>query len=116
MNILIKDIIHSNFAVSTDDGDKINRVLNDRFIKKESIILNFKGITLLTTSFLNAAIGKLYSNEKYTSDFLNTHITMINVESEDKHLFSMVIKRAKEYFTNKDEFEKNSQDSIYGNN
>lgn len=115
MNILIKDIIHSDFAVSTNDGDKVHKVLDNSFSNKESIVLNFKGISVLTTAFLNAAIGKLYSNEKYTSEFLNDHISLINVEEEDKHLFGIVIRRAKEYFTNKEEFEKNTQDSIYGN-
>lgn len=115
MNISIKDIISSNFAVSTDDGDKIYGLLNLYFRKEEKVVLNFDGITLMTTAFLNAAIGQLYSNSQYSSDFLNNYISLVNVDEQDKHLFGLVVKRAKEYFANKDGFEKNTRDSFYGN-
>ncbi len=116
MNISVKDIISSNFAVSTDDGDKIYALLNSYFSKDEKVVLNFEGITLMTTAFLNAAIGQLYSNNKYSSEFLNNYISLINVDDQDKHLFGIVVKRAKEYFADKDKFDQNSSDSIYGNN
>ena len=37
-----------------------------------------------------------------------------NVEKEDRSLFKDVIQRAKEYFANKEDFEKNSNNAIYG--
>ncbi|WP_282074011.1 STAS-like domain-containing protein [Polaribacter atrinae] len=116
MQILIKDIISKSFAVSTEDGDKIFSILNENFINKEKVALDFKGITLMTTAFLNAAIGQLYSNNKYSSIFLNESLILQNVEDQDKHLFKLVVNRAKEYFANKKEFEKNSDDTIYGGN
>ncbi len=112
----IKDFINSGFAVSTDDGDKIFHMLNESFSKEEEVTLNFQGVTLMTTAFLNAAIGQLYGNNEYSSDFLNKNITLKNVQDQDVHLFSLVVKRAKEYFADKEGFEKNSNDSIYGSN
>ncbi len=115
MNVLITDIIHSDFAVSTDDGNRIYELIDDGFSNKKTVILNFQGVTLMTTAFLNAAIGQLYSNEKYSSDFLNDNISLVNVSNQDKYLFGVIIERAKKYFENKEGFEKNTHNSIYGN-
>ena len=115
MNIIIKDIIKTNFAVSTEDGNSIFILLEENFSKDKEVVLDFSGITLMTTAFLNSAIGQLYSLDKYPSSYLNEKLKLINVEEHDKPLFSLVVKRAKEYFANRQNFEKNSEEAIYGN-
>lgn len=116
VEVLIKDLIKTNFAVTTDDGNEVFNIVSQNLTNKESIILDFNGINLMTTAFLNAAIGQLYSNKEFSSDFLNSNLKLKNVPKQDKALFSMVVKRAKEYFANKESFEKNTNDSIYGHN
>ncbi|MCP9200551.1 STAS-like domain-containing protein [Gramella sp. GC03-9] len=116
VEVLIKDLIKTNFAVSTDDGNQVFDIVNKNLSKKESIILDFKGISLMTTAFLNAAIGQLYSNKDFSSEFLNSNLKLQNVPEQDKALFGMVVKRAKEYFANKESFERNTNDSMYGHN
>lgn len=115
MQIIINKIINTDFAVTTEDGNSIFQLMNSQFSIGNKVILNFEGITLMTTAFLNAAIGQLYSNNDYSSDFLNKNLELINVQDVDKHLFSMVVKRAKEYFANKEGFEKNANNAINGN-
>ena len=115
MQLIIKKIINTNFAVATDDGDSIFQLINSQFNLGKKVILNFEGITLITTTFLNAAIGQLYSTNAYSSDFLNKNLEFINIQDIDKHLFSMVVKTAKEYLADKEGFEKNLNDAIYGN-
>lgn len=114
MQLKIQDIIQTNFAVTTEDGNTIFELLNSNFSKNIPVVLDFEGINLMTTAFLNSAIGQLYSNNNYSSDFLNVHLKLINVKEYDRALFTMVVKRAKEYFANKQTFEKNINDSIYG--
>lgn len=116
VEVLIRDLIKTNFAVTTDDGNQVFDIVNQNLSNNESIILDFKGINLMTTAFLNAAIGQLYSNKKYSSEFLNSNLKLQNVPEQDKALFGMVVKRAKEYFANKESFERNTSDSMYGHN
>ena len=113
--ILIKDVINTNFAVTTEDGNTIFELLVFNLSKENTVSLDFDGINLMTTAFLNSAIGQLYSIDKYSSDFLNNNLKLVNVQEQDKPLFALVVKRAKEYFANKQGFEKNTNDSIYGN-
>jgi hypothetical protein len=57
--IMVKDYINGDTAVSYDDGQ---RCLNDIKIaldQKEDIQLNFAGINYIITAFLNPVIGDL---------------------------------------------------------
>lgn len=113
-HLIIKDIIGTDLAVSTENGNRVFEIVDAHLQKKEKIELDFAGITIMITAFLNAAIGSLYSKKEYTGEFLNEYLKLENVEKDDQKLFKDVIQRAKEYFANKDSFEKNSNDAIYG--
>lgn len=108
----IRDIINRDTAVSSDDGEIIYnfivKCINDKCIAE----LDFSEINILTTAFLNSAIGQLYNT--YSSDQLNTTLRLKNVADEDRILFKKVIERAKEYFANKKAFEDSANKAIYG--
>ncbi len=110
----VKDIINSPLAVSTEKGEMVFKTINSHLQNNEKVIIDFKGIDLMITAFLNAAIGKLYGNKSYSSQFLNDHIKLDNIEKEDISLFKDVIERAKEYFEDKEAFENDANEMLYG--
>jgi hypothetical protein len=112
MKLIVKDIIGGDTAVSTDDGDVVFQKINDIVKKDEVAELDFSDIEIMTTAFLNAAIGQLYSH--YTSDQLNSKLKLVNVADDDRILFKKVIERAKEFFFNKKGFEDSANHAIYG--
>ncbi|ODS34760.1 MAG: hypothetical protein SCARUB_00020 [Candidatus Scalindua rubra] len=105
IKIIIFEHIGSSAAVSTDDGE----LLFERVIKALEndvrVILDFNNIELITSTFLNAAIGQLYS--KYDSPFLRNHLKVNNLSNEDLNLLKKVVDRAKDYFKDKERMEKN---------
>jgi len=107
--ILVSEIINSNIAVATDSGELVFDKISTLLDKNELIELSFFGISIITTAFLNAAIGQLYS-KNYESNFLNEHLKLKDIQEEDIPLFKMVVERAKEYFSNKENFEQLSDD------
>lgn len=111
-HLKIKDIISRETAVSSDDGDIVYNRIVECINKKSIAELDFSEITILTTAFLNSAIGQLYN--KFSSEQLNKTISLKNVANEDKILFKKVIERAKEYFRDKRGFEDSANDAIYG--
>ncbi len=111
-NIKINEVIGGNFAVTTDDGNLVFKLLDKNLAEKLKTKLDFSEIIVLTTAFLNAAIGQLYS--KYKSEEIAPYLKLTNVADEDKILFKKVTERAKEYFADKKTFEKNSNDAING--
>ncbi len=113
-NIIIREIIKGDIAVSTSDGDLVHDLITDYFKNHKTISIDFEEISIMTTAFLNAAIGQLYSNPFYSDEFLNKHLHLKNVAKEDRILFSEVVKRAKEYFRDKDNFEDSANSIING--
>lgn len=95
--ILIKNEINTQFAVSPEDGDIIYEKICNYINNKEKISLNFLGLDLITTAFLNNAIGKLYKN--LDSYELNKFLTLTNISNSDLNLVKKVINRAKITFS-----------------
>lgn len=91
--------IGSSAAVSSADGDKLFVVIEKAFEKGMVVVLDFNNIDSITPTFLNAAIGQLYS--KYESPFLNLYLEVKNIKEEDEALLRKVVKNAKRYFKDK---------------
>lgn len=57
--ILIKNYIEGDTAVSYDDGKKCQKDILDSLDRGEKVILDFSGIDYVITAFLNPIIGDL---------------------------------------------------------
>jgi hypothetical protein len=101
--ITVCELIKGNAAVATDDGDNLFKEIVRLFEMDACVILDFKAINIITTTFLNAAIGQLYS--KYDSPFLQKHLKVLNMSPEDKSQSNLVVEKAKQYFKNKQSIE-----------
>ena len=112
-SLKIYDIVQGDTAVSTAEGNAVYQQINDHLKNNHVVQIDFEGINFLTTAFLNAALGQLYSNQ-YSSAFLNEHLRIKNVPKSKESSFEMVIKRAKEYFGNEKGFERSADSAIYG--
>lgn len=104
ITIRIYEEIGGDAAISVDDGDAVYKKIDAAITNKILVELDFRNVNLIITAFLNACIGQLYS--KYSSEDLNKYLQVINVRKENNSLFNKVIKRAKEYFNNPDDFDK----------
>ncbi len=111
-NIKVIEIINRNSAVSSDDGENVYTNIIEAFKEGYIVELDFFNISLMTTAFLNTAIGQLYSI--YSSEKLNTSLKLKNVAQEDRILFKKVVDRAKQYLANKKGFEDSANNAIYG--
>lgn len=109
-NLKVRELIDGHIAVATDAGDKVYRCLISEFEEENKVVLDFGGVTIITTAFLNAAIGQLYSQEKFDRNFLNDSLKLVNISPEDKPLFTMVVERAKEYFADRQKFENHTSE------
>lgn len=73
-NIKARNIIQSKLGVSSDQGQKIFKILASNVSKKIHTTIYFDDIDVLTTAFLNTAIGNLYATAN--NDTLNQYITI----------------------------------------
>ena len=110
VKISIFEQIGSDAAVASEDGENLFERIDKAFKKNIVVILDFNNIELITSTFLNAAIGQLYSN--YESPFLKEHFKVENMLPEDMMILKKVIERAKEYFKNKEEMEESLKEVL----
>ncbi len=94
--IKIKDITKSHLAVSAADGDMVFAQIVEGFDKGEKVKLDFEGIDLTITAFMNASIGKLYG--KYSVQVIRDLLDIVNLQNEERQLLRLVVDRAKQRF------------------
>ena len=102
--LLLKDILQHDTTITYEDGEKVYALIFQALTEEKKVILDFQGITLVIPAFLHAAIGELYKD--FDSDFLNSHLTFINIEETNKALLDMTMELAQEYFSNLEVFER----------
>ncbi|GGH58438.1 transcriptional regulator [Filimonas zeae] len=101
--IKIGDVLHSSFAVSTEQGEMIFKLISNYFTQDNQVAVDFTNVDLIVSTFLNAAIGQLYG--EYTTDYIQKHLTIENMSNEDLQVLKLVTDRAKEYFKDKRGFD-----------
>lgn len=111
IRISIYELIASSAAVSSEDGERLYQRIA-KGLKEDGIriILDFINIELITSTFLNAAIGQLYG--KYDSPFLKKRLKVENMAPEDLELLKKVVDRAKEYFKDKRGIESSIKEAL----
>ena len=91
--MIIKDIIGSERAISALDGEKVNSLIVDSLKSNNQVVLDFSGINITITAFLNSSIGKLYS--QFSSDTIKSLLRIENLNNDDLELLKLVIDKAK---------------------
>jgi hypothetical protein len=102
--IVIRDVIQSPIAVSSEDAEKLYTVLRQNLDAQNEIELSFEGIDDFISSFLNASVGKLYNGD-FNNDFIDSHIEASGLDKDDKEVYNSVITRAKAYYKNPRHFD-----------
>ncbi|MFZ4796698.1 MAG: STAS-like domain-containing protein [Bacteroidia bacterium] len=103
VKIKVNEIINGQTAVSSIEGEKLYKKISENFQVDTNVELDFSGIKLIISAFLNSSIGQLYG--VYETPFIKEHLTIKGMESDDLYLLKKVTGRAKEYFLNKTQFE-----------
>ena len=67
-------------CASLDDGDKVLKSISPQLIKNHTVEVDFEGVNLILTPFLNACFGKLL--ERFGKETIMTHVVMRNISGE----------------------------------
>jgi len=110
--ILIKPIVQSPKAISSEDGELVFNQVKPLLDEGKKVILDFHGIDLIVSTFLNASIGQLYGS--YSTAFIRDHFSVVNMTNDDLHILKKVVERAKEYFADPQSFSR-SIDKVLNN-
>ncbi|MBP9742521.1 MAG: STAS-like domain-containing protein [Burkholderiales bacterium] len=111
IKINIYNAIGSSFAMEASDGQLIYDKITKLFDEQKSIMLDFQNIEMITSAFLNTAIGQLYG--KYDAVFIKRNLSVENMLPEDMVLLKRVVDTAKLFYSDPERLQ-NSIDEILG--
>ncbi|MEQ1679793.1 MAG: DUF4325 domain-containing protein [Nitrospira sp. CG24B] len=107
LTLSIFEIVGSPLCVASDDGQKIHDRIADALKEGQSVALSFLNVTSLTSAFLNAAVGQLYSS--FTEEQIRSKLRVTDLQPDDRALLKRVVDTAKEYFKDPERFKKAEQ-------
>ena len=96
-------IVGNGTCVEAADGDKVYDVIYQFIEEKHKVVLSFLNVTMLTSAFLNNAIGKLYKD--FSEDEVRTYLSVSDLDVADTALLKKVVKFAKSYYKNPERLE-----------
>lgn len=100
----IASLIKNPSALTREQGTIVYNKITSCLNAGDKVILDFIDIESIITPFLNVSIGKLY--EAFSSEQLNAQLELKNLPEGTTSKFQMVIKNAKQYYSNKSAFTK----------
>jgi hypothetical protein len=98
--LFIAKYVQRGQAISSDEAEEIHLTIRKRLEEERKVVLDFSGIFLLFSSFLNSAIGRLYG--EFKPDFIERSVAYENIDSGDECILKMVLDRARDYQMHKD--------------
>ena len=95
LRVLLEKTVGKNCS-SIDDGEKVLNLIRPELIKGFNVELDFEGVKLVLTPFLNTCFGKLL--EQFGREMTMTHVSMKNISDEFlKRINSFINKKEAEF-------------------
>ncbi|MDR3238291.1 MAG: STAS-like domain-containing protein [Spirochaetia bacterium] len=108
--INVYQVVGNDKCVEADDGVKVYEKIKLLLAEKKKIILSFINVEMLTSAFLNTAIGQLYKD--FSEEDIKALITVKDLPPDDVVLLNRVVQNAKLYYKDPDRMEKSIQDIL----
>ena len=105
--IRISATIGKQNCLSPTDGDTLFKVISSNLTEAEidKLEVSFEGVKTLSASFLNHAIGQLFS--KFSDKFIRSHLVLDRYEFEHhKQTVDLVIENSITFYKKQREFKK----------
>ena len=96
--VTIEVFTHVGLTVANNHGsaEKVHALIQQALRAKHKINLSFDDIEMCTPTFLQIAIGQLYS--EFDEGFIKQYLTVSKMYQADMHLLKDVVENAKRFF------------------
>lgn len=100
VKISVFNLVGSSFCVEATDGDAVFSSIGKALKQGQPVEISFQNVEMVTSAFLNTAIGQLYRD--FTEDKIRASVKVVDIADADKALLRRVIETAKLYYKNPD--------------
>ena len=96
MEISMFEVAEGPYCVASGDGEKVYARISKAFAENRKVAVSFHNVEVLTTAFLNAAIGQLYGS--FCEEKIGKLLKITGLEQGDISLLEDVVDNAKLYY------------------
>jgi len=107
VQIQVANIIGNVYAVEAEEGQKVHELVKKAFEENRKVILSFLNIEMMTTAFLNTAIGQLYGD--FSEETVKERLRVEHMSESGKVLLKRVVDTAKLFYNDSDTFQRMQQ-------
>jgi len=105
LRIKVIDIVGSPFGVAADDGMAVHEKINAALaVTDRPVELDFTGMDLVISAFLNTAIGRLAG--EMSLDEIRSRISFTGLPDDDRELVDRVLENAVLFYADPEQFKK----------
>ena len=110
ITINVVNIVGDKFCTEAEDGQKVYVVIDKALKEKRKVSISFLNIEMLTTAFLNTAVGQLYRD--YSEDFIKESLSVEHLTPSGTVSLKRVVDTAKLFYKNPNAMEQSINDIL----
>ena len=100
ITISIINTIADGYGIEAEDGQKVFELILKAFEGKKKATLSFRNIEMLTTAFLDTAVGQLYKD--FSEEYIKENLKVSDISDSGKVALKRVVETAKLYYKDPD--------------
>ena len=112
--IKLNNYLTLNSGVTPEEGTTVYNSIIEAFKKGEMVTLDFEGVDMLTTAFLNVVIGDLYKD--YSSEKLKSMLFLVNYSEPTAKRIKKVTDNAKLFYKDESPYKKEVEEVLNDSN
>ncbi len=109
--INIVNVVGDEYCVEAEEGEKVFKLIQRSLNEKKYVKVSFLNIKLLTTAFLNSAMGQLYRD--FSEETIRQYLSVENLSDSFAVSLKRVVETAKLYYKDPEAL-RNSINEILG--
>ena len=108
--INIVNAVGNSFCVEAEDGQKVFGLIKKVLLDRRKVTLSFLNVEMLTTAFLNTAIGQLYRD--FPEELIKANLKVDNLSQSGLVSLKRVVDTAKLYYKDPDAMQRSINDIL----
>lgn len=109
----VYQIVGNSICVESNDGKKVYKVIFEFLKNKQKIALSFLNVNVLTSAFLNSAVGALYKD--FSEEEIRNCLKVEDINQTYVALLKRVVDVAKSYYKNPERMEESVKEILEEN-
>ena len=108
--INIVNSVGNSFCIEADDGQKVFELIKKVLSENRKVTLSFLNVEMLTTAFLNTAIGQLYRD--FPEELIKKNLKVENISQSGLVSLKRVVDTAKLFYKDPEAMQRSINDIL----